>query len=280
MKKDSQDRVYRFAVWYVQECGFSVFPLIPGQKKPFKGWKWSVLQQRKPTDTELVSWFQGMSVNIAVVTGHVSGNLFVLDFDNMTAFEAWQAHTKLESLRVKTGKGVHVYFRCEEGYNGDFYVDGTLAGQARFDGGYVVAPPSVHPSGRVYAWDTTYNDIDVVTMQELCITPKQSNVLASATQHSAPRQPQERHHTSHRQGVKNPIRYAQSGLMKECQKIATTPEEHRNMTLFRTCFAVMRFEDVLSREEIQSALVQAACQSGLPVSEALKTVQSAWNYGR
>jgi hypothetical protein len=56
------------------------------------------------------------------------------------------------TIEVITGKGRHLYFRI-----GEHSVKNSVGQVApgidvRGDGGYVLGPPSIHPSGRAYAW--------------------------------------------------------------------------------------------------------------------------------
>ncbi len=155
--------IYEAAKYYV-EHGFSVIPLKPRSKEPLIPWK--EYQERLPTPEELKEWFEGKDtndVNVAIVTGRVSGNLVVLDFDSEDAFKRFYERVKKASeilLRdlsntwiVKTGKGFHVYFRL---HSPDMVprtrvrlADGI---DVKGEGGYVVAPPSVHPSGCRYSF--------------------------------------------------------------------------------------------------------------------------------
>jgi hypothetical protein len=106
----------------------------------------------------LRAWFQVQpDANVAVVTGAASG-LVVLDVDpekggleSLAALE--RRHGTLPStVRVRTGGlGVHLYFKHPGGTvpNRTNLAPGI---DVRGDGGYVVAPPSVHASGRKYLW--------------------------------------------------------------------------------------------------------------------------------
>lgn len=105
-------------------------------------------------------------MNIAVVTGAVSGNLVVVDFDSELI--ARMFFPKLDeliksTLVVKTSRGYHIYFRlpCPIETTGiAFYRAGEKDDKGRpkayqsvsikAEGGYVVAPGSTHPSGAVY----------------------------------------------------------------------------------------------------------------------------------
>jgi hypothetical protein len=61
---------------------------------------------------------------------------------------------------VASGKGRHVYFRMQApASNRKLAVRGReVLAETRGQGGYIVAPPSVHPSGHVYRWVTTGDD--------------------------------------------------------------------------------------------------------------------------
>ena len=93
--------------------------------------------------------------NIGIATGAVSG-VWVLDIDgddgaaNLRALEA--RHGALpETWESTTGNGRHRWFK----YTGPIPSSaGRIAPglDVRGDGAYVIAPPSIHPSGRAYAW--------------------------------------------------------------------------------------------------------------------------------
>ena len=102
-------------------------------------------------------WQQKPDANIGVVTGH-SSHLLVVDVDprhggNDSLSELEAKYSRLTTLSVETGGGgKHFYFR---------YPDLVILRNAvnifpgidiRAQGGYVVAPPSVHASGKGYAW--------------------------------------------------------------------------------------------------------------------------------
>jgi hypothetical protein len=104
--------------------------------------------------------------NVGVITGIPSG-VFVLDLDGAGALEWWNEHQQdnpVSTLSVETGRGLHLYFKMPDGLdvrNHTQLVTGPMdpvTGKpvwqvdVRGTGGYVVAPPSVHRSGRTYAW--------------------------------------------------------------------------------------------------------------------------------
>jgi len=128
--------------------GWNVIPISAGTKRPaLESWKeW---QEQWQTEKEIAEWFSDGTCGVGIICGEISGGLTVLDFDNADLYEAWAAENPslADTLpTVRTGRGYHVYFRS------------NLTKSIKRDGfdlkatGYVVAPPSVHPSGEHYKW--------------------------------------------------------------------------------------------------------------------------------
>lgn len=131
--------------------GISILPLKEKSKIPAIP-SWKEYQTRKPTEDELVKWFgNGSRHNIGIVTGGISG-LAVVDLDSPEAVEFVKAKGGLITPTVKTGKGFHLYCLYQDGIR-NFQKRADLPGiDLRGEGGYVVAPPSIHESGHVYQW--------------------------------------------------------------------------------------------------------------------------------
>lgn len=103
-------------------------------------------------------WTTFPLANIGILTGAVS-NLFVLDVDRGHGGDDSLAGLREEfggipaTVGALTGSGEHIYFAHPGG------IVQNSAGKLgegldiRGDGGYVVAPPSLHPSGRLYVWE-------------------------------------------------------------------------------------------------------------------------------
>jgi len=148
--------------------GFSVFPIKPRDKIPAVD-SWKEFQERKPTDGELHTWFDRGDKNIGIVCGKISGNLVVVDFDDpaMLTFlfeggpNKFIEKAKEKTLVVKTRKGWHVYFRVMENLLQSGRLD-NLKIDIKGEGGYVVAPPSIHREGTKYEFlndkDVEYNE--------------------------------------------------------------------------------------------------------------------------
>lgn len=128
--------------------GWSVIPLRERGKQPAIR-SWARYQHEHADRGTLTEWAKG-GFNVGIVTGVISG-LVVLDLDNAAAIEEAERLGLPPSITVRTANGRHVYFRHPGGRIGNR--TGLLPGtDVRGDGGYVVGPGSVHPSGVRYEW--------------------------------------------------------------------------------------------------------------------------------
>jgi hypothetical protein len=144
------------AINHYLEQGWSLVPIRSKDKRPLV--RWEQFQQRRPGEEEARGWFSRWpDAGIGVVTGVVSG-LVVIDVDLRHGGDL-----SLESLERKHGPmpttvecrtgggGRHLYFAHPGGLIRNKV--GLAAGvDLRGDGGYVVAPPSVHSSSIRYEW--------------------------------------------------------------------------------------------------------------------------------
>jgi hypothetical protein len=136
--------------------GWSVLPMQPRAKRPVVPWR--SLQSKAATAATVREWYRRRpDANVGIVTGQVSG-LIVLDVDayhggadSLAALES-QYGALPATLESRTGGGGrHLYFS----HPGAALTNrtGIRPGlDLRGDGGCVVAPPSIHPSGRRYTW--------------------------------------------------------------------------------------------------------------------------------
>lgn len=136
--------------------GVAVIPIVYREKRPAV--KWQDYQTQLPEPEDLETWFAGQ-VNLAVVTGW--GGLTVIDFDDLAAFHNWRtwaaraggaSKRALGSYTVRTARGVHVYVQLPEATKTRALSRNGKRAQIdiKSSGGYVLAPPSVHPSGTEY----------------------------------------------------------------------------------------------------------------------------------
>lgn len=115
-------------------------------KAPLVNWK--EYQTRPPAEEDVRGWWtRWPRANIGLVTGN---GLLVVDVDDPQ--EAQEAFAELPpTLTARTARGLHLYFRYPPGLR--LASKRVLPGlDVRADGGYVVAPPSVHRTGQRYEW--------------------------------------------------------------------------------------------------------------------------------
>jgi len=143
------------------KLGLALIPTDTATKRPALSWK--RFQTEKPTREELAGWFPTNGSNqAAIVTGAVSG-VVVVDADSDEALDFVKESLPATPLVVKTARGRHFYYRHPGHSVGNKAHVRTAAGELaldlRADGGYAIAPGSLHPSGVRYeaeGWDETF----------------------------------------------------------------------------------------------------------------------------
>ena len=129
--------------------GWPVLPLVPSGKKPLT--EHGHLDATTDPDQIAAWWAQHPRANVGIVTGARSG-ILVLDVDSSDGDLALiELGAAVPTLTSVTAKGKHVYFVHAPGIGCCVALRPGL--DVRGNGGYVVAPPSVHESGFVYRWD-------------------------------------------------------------------------------------------------------------------------------
>ncbi len=122
--------------------------------------KWLPYQDRLPLPEEVRTWWRRWpAANIAILTGKISG-LVVVDIDPRHGGDdsLRDLGDLPDTLTASTGGGgEHLYWAHPGGIVPN--AAGIRPGiDIRGDGGYVLAPPSSHVSGRAYAWDAGQPD--------------------------------------------------------------------------------------------------------------------------
>ncbi len=136
--------------------GWSVVPVRPADKRPAVPWQ--AYQEQRAHEDEIRGWFKRWpDANLAIVTGRLSG-LVVLDVDpghggdgSLERLISEHGSLPVTVQACTGGGGRHLYFRHPGGvvHNQVGLAPGI---DLRGDGGLVVAPPSLHRSGRRYRW--------------------------------------------------------------------------------------------------------------------------------
>lgn len=143
------------ALGYLQR-GWAVVPAGERTKRPIV--RWQRFQNEPPSKEQLIEWYQRWPMaNLAIVTGEVSG-IVVVDVDSKhggleSLAKMEQRHGSLPATieAVSGNGGRHLYFAHprREVRNRAGIAPGI---DVRGDGGCIIVPPSVHPSGKRYRW--------------------------------------------------------------------------------------------------------------------------------
>jgi hypothetical protein len=239
-------------------AGWHVFPLKPGDKKPATA---HGLKDATTDEETIRAWWQrNPRYNIGIATGATSG-IVVVDTDNEQAEEYVTLQGDSPTRQQTTAKGRHRLYRHPgTDTRNTTALHGVAGLDVRGDGGYIVAAPSVHPSGVVYAWE---NDIDLAPLPAW-VTRKR-----------------EREQTSARNGVGNgEDHYAEQALAGELVKLARCQNGSRNDTLFKVARRVN--ELVMANrlpESVFNEIETIAQRTDLPEKEITATIASARSGG-
>jgi hypothetical protein len=157
--------------------GWSVLPLHPREKRPLI--PWGRLQRERASEDDVAEWFRRWpDANLGIVAGEIS-NLVVLDVDPkhggdaaLGVLERRYSPVSATVEAVTGGGGRHFYFT----HPGLLTRNGAGLAQGidlRGDGGYIVAPPSIHPSGKLYEWapGRRPDEIGLAPLPRWLITP-------------------------------------------------------------------------------------------------------------
>lgn len=144
--------------------GWACFPLLPRSKAPACSGGFHDAAKDEAAIRAL--WGARTNCNLGIATGDISG-FWVLDIDAGKGGE--ESLNNLESkygslpetLISKTGGGgKHYLFKIPKGIKVPCTISKLAKGiDTRGTGGYIAAPPSVHPNGSLYEWDNKNADI-------------------------------------------------------------------------------------------------------------------------
>lgn len=156
------------AIEYATKYKWAVFPCSPMSKKPLTphGCK----DAKKSVGAIKAWWKRWPDASIGIATGSVSG-LIVIDEDldedkGLNGYEEVSEWERINgalpaTVQCITGRGgYHLYYQ----YDGTDIKNraGILYGvDVRGEGGYVIAPPSMHPNGTEYQWEDAPDEVDL-----------------------------------------------------------------------------------------------------------------------
>lgn len=202
---------------------------------------------------------------MGIATGQVSG-MFVLDVDGAEGAASLADLPRLpETVEATTGRGHHIYLRMPD-------VDvRNSAGKVgpgldvRGTGGYVIAPPSRHASGRRYRWTRDPFDHDLADAPGWLVDFVTTNEPET---YPEPRETPDVYGS----------RYVQAAIDAECGELARTPEGRRNNQLNVAAFRLARFvaNGDVDGPTVARHLAFAAAKAGLDRRGIEKTIASAF----
>ena len=155
---EAKSLLQRHAEYYTKNMGLPVFPCNGKTPATPHGCKDATTDPAR-----IAEWWGGSTYNVAIATGN---GIVVLDVDADHERGKFGDET-LEALEQQYGKlpdtwtcltgggGVHYYFACADPALtvGAGFAPGL---DYRGAGGYVIAPPSIHPeTGRAYEWEAS-----------------------------------------------------------------------------------------------------------------------------
>lgn len=234
----------------------AVFPLSTRDKVPPKGFAW---RDEATADADRVAawWRRTPYANVAIATGAPAG-FWVLDIDGpegaaaLAALEA--AHGGLpETVEQSTGKGRHLCFAWDptapEIRNSASKIGPGV--DVRGAGGYIVAAPSIHPSGRTYQWRPGHSP------WERTFAPAPGWLTEMATP-PAPVEPSEPAPKPmlRQDGRASP--YGEAALTRACADVAGAPAGQQDLTLFWRSYSIGR---LVGGGEIETAYAASALKA-------------------
>lgn len=178
--------LFEAALKYAQ-MGLAVFPLQEKGKEPAtnNGFKDATTEERQIK----LWWRKNPNYNIGIATGQKSGGLVAIDMDidkdqgkdGYRVFTNWCNQNFLvlpDSWLSITGRGgYHLFYKSAFPLpNKANWLDSV---DIRADGGYVVAPPSVHPNGNKYEWEQAPDEYDLITSDDIDVEFVFNSILAS-----------------------------------------------------------------------------------------------------
>jgi hypothetical protein len=207
------------------------------------------------------------NANVAIATGLLS-DTFVVDEDprhtgdaSLEALENQYGRLPETPTVLTGGGGLHFYFRRPAGidiHNSSGQLGAGL--DVKGAGGYVIAPPSRHISGRRYCWELSARIGEVPLAEapewllKLILNPPDSPHGTSNGQRLTPAQ----------------VSFA--------RLVSGIPEGKRDQELFRLAASMRR--QGYSRPFVEQVVVDAArrCKPPFPDRVAHRKVASAWRY--
>jgi hypothetical protein len=246
--------------------GWPVLPVEPRGKRPLGRLVPHGLHDASIDEATIERWWKAeAAANVAIATGH---GCDVLDLDGQEGIDA------LLAAQPSTMPEDQASGPCATSRPGHWHLYLTPLGLGnragllphvdwRGQGGYVIAPPSVHQSGSVYEWSVDFG-------LDTPLEPPPVWLLRLLK--PEPRAPI----TPLRARTIEANRYGLAALEREAGRVALAPEGQRNSTLNGAAFNLGQLVagGALDVDNVIDALTVAASRAGLTAEEVERTIAS------
>jgi hypothetical protein len=250
--------------------GFSVFPCLPRAKEPAVKRGFYAATTNPETIRRL---FRSGNCNVAIRTGMAS-RVWAIDSDgevgeaSLCALKAKHG-TLPATWQSLTARGRHIWFRCDDP------VPSSAARiapgiDARGDGGYILVPPSIHPTGARYSWSTHACELAVAPAWLLDLARKKPPTIS---QRAIALMPPRR--------INGHGGYGVAALNAEVAALAGAVPGRRNHALNRAAFNLFQLVAgaELDRDQVVERLVSACHANGLVQDDGLPSVMATIRSG-
>lgn len=298
MARISRDGEMLDAALFYAGLGWKVFPCQPRGKVPatLHG-----VKDASADPAQVRRWWRTMpDANIGLAAG--ASGLYVVDVDRdrggLAGWRELQRQHGFDDLTVTGltgGGGLHLVYAAPPGppLRNSAGKLGTGI-DTRGDGGYIIVPPSIHPSGQAYAWATDRGPGDLTPaplpapLAALLRRREDDlfNLEALPPDLAAPALP------GNTDLSRPPSAPAVCGapavpgapaeaLRREAETVRRAPQGARNDQLNRSAFILGQLvaRGQLGRAEVESALTAAARAAGLDAVEIRRTLHSGLSAG-
>lgn len=257
------------------DIGLNVFPLPLGKKG---GYPWKKLQytrlDRNNEQYGLQVLFAGQC-NIGVMCGRTSQNLFVIDCESKETLQYQIQQMRKRNIPLwvsETKRGGHIYLFSADGEVQN--IPSGIMNDVEIKGcnGYVLAPPSTHPSLKQYTWiEQEGNKPPIVHINQIdWLYDTYNNSIKLSAQKSKPINNVKTNHKIYFALSRRTQSYIQDGH--------TIKEGSRNNELFSASCDMAG--NSYSEQNTFNILFPQAHASGLSANEIRTTIKSAFSQPR
>lgn len=248
--------------------GLPVFPCKPRGKRPIT--KHGVKDATVDVGQIRAWWTKDPDANIGVA---VPASHVVVDIDDQG--RAAKAAANLGEFpptwaATTGGGGLHYWYRLPSGRRASNKVKLLRGIDIRTVGGYVIAPPSVHESGALYAW---------ADEQDIATCPRWLVNKLDPREKKQPTKPPPAAPGAQRAAGSG---YGRKALEGEAEKVRSAGEGCRNSTLNEAAFKVGQLVGggELDEAEARRVLMHAAHECGLGERESVRAIGNGLEAGR